>query len=341
MVMRWEIAMLKKFYCSVGTENKVHSIVMASAIACFASWAQATEIRHGDGEVLKPSEQPVHSRPDGRGFGEPDHSGATERQAKTFSSSSTNGIFYHGGPVLHGTVNVYYIWYGAWNFSSDNTNIILNDFANAIGAAPNGTPYFNINKTYTDSNGAVSGIVATTTGSSIMDAGSQGTALTDATVANVVANALSSKALPTDPNGVYFVMASKEVNETSGLCTQYCAWHNSGTIGKTNIKYGFIGNPARCPTACSAQTVTPNANLAADGMANLVAHELAESVTDPSLNAWFDRRGFENADKCAWKFGATTTLSSGAKTNVSFGTRNWLLQQNWLNANGGLCTLAN
>jgi hypothetical protein len=154
-----------------------------------------------------------------------------------------------------------------------------------------------------------------------------------------VAKAMSS-GLPTDLNGVYFVLTSKEVNESSGFCTQYCAWHTNGTINGQNIKYGFVGNPQRCPSACSAQTVTPNGNLAGDGMANLIAHELSESVTDPNLNAWYDQQGNENADKCAWNFGAVTQLSTGAYWNVHFGSRYWLLQQNWENSGGGSCKLA-
>ena len=35
-------------------------------------------------------------------------------------------------------------------------------------------------------------------------------------------------------------------------------------------------------------------------MASIVSHELEEAVTDPDLNAWYDRRGQEADDKCAW-----------------------------------------
>jgi hypothetical protein len=137
------------------------------------------------------------------------------------------------------------------------------------------------------------------------------------------------------------VLTSKEVNETSGFCSQYCAWHAHGTIGGKDIKYGFIGNPEQCPSSCSAvnSTTAPNQDVAGDAMANTIAHELAEATTDPDLNAWYDRRGYENADKCAWKFGNVDT--SGGWTNVNFGGRNWLLQQNWINSGGGSCTLTN
>lgn len=301
--------------------------VLLAGVFGLAGAVQAAEVLHREGEHLKPN---------GKGWGEIDPTGETAREAAKFSSASTNGILYHGGPLLlNSPVNIYYIWYGAWQFPADTTKSILDSFG-GVG----GTPYFNINTTYYDStNTHVSGQIALSL-TEPLDPNSQGSALSDASVQAIVANALNN-GLPTDPNAVYFVLASQEINETSGLCTQYCAWHTHGTINGRDIKYAFIGNPARCPTACSGQQgATPNGNLGADGMANLIAHELSESVTDPDLNAWFDRRGYENADKCAWKFGTTQTLSSGAKYNVSFNLKNWLLQQNWINAGGGYCTLS-
>lgn len=307
----------------------VIAMLMTSSFG-LGSAVQAMELRPQQGGP----QELDNLQPTGKGFGVPDPSGRTVRDAQKFARTSTNGIFYHGGPVMLGTVNMYYIYYGAWDFSKDNTNSILESFGSYIG----GTPYFNINTTYyNSSNAAVSGQVALP--KTTADTGSQGSALSDAAVQTIVSNALSSGALPADPNGVYFVLTSKEVTETSGFCTQYCAWHTHGTINGQDIKYGFVGNPLQCPSACSAQTTSPNGNMGADGMANLIAHELSESVTDPDLNAWFDRRGYENADKCAWKFGTTSTLSSGAKYNVSFGSLNWLLQENWINAGGGSCTL--
>jgi hypothetical protein len=90
--------------------------------------------------------------------------------------------------------------------------------------------------------------------------------------------------------------------------------------------------------------VSPNGNAGADGMASVLAHELEETATDPDLNAWYDRRGYENADKCAWTLGTTSTLPSGAKNNMTLGPRNYLIQQNWVNAKSssganGYCAL--
>jgi len=172
------------------------------------------------------------------------------------------------------------------------------------------------------------------------DTGSQGLTLNDTAVQNIVANALAH-GMPTDTNGVYFVLASPTVQETSGFCTQYCGWHTHGTIGGLDIKYSFVGNPDRCPSACEAQTISPNNNTGADGMANIIAHELEEAATDPDLSAWYDTRGYENADKCAWKFGSNlSTASNGSKYNVTFGSNNYLIQMNWVNASGGYCAVS-
>jgi len=252
--------------------------------------------------------------------------------------TSGNGINYHGGPVLLGGVNVYYIWYGNW--SGNTAPTILSDLAKSIG----GSAYFNINTTYYDgSNTHVQNVVNYQV--SIADNYSQGKTLSDAQIQTVVATAISSGALPNDSKGVYFVLTSSDVTASSGFCTQYCGWHTHGTLSGSDIKYAFVGNPDRCPTACEAQTTGPNGNAGADGMASIIAHELEEATTDPDLNAWYDTRGYENADKCAWTFGTQSTASNGAKYNITLGDstmgfRNYLIQRNWVNANGGLCAMS-
>jgi Phosphate-induced protein 1 conserved region len=242
-----------------------------------------------------------------------------------------NGITYHGGPVILGTTNVYYIWYGNW--SGNTATTILTDLAGNIG----GSPYFNINTTYY--NGSNTHVLnAVVFHGSTFDSYSHGTSLSDSAIQAIVSGAISSGALPKDTNGVYFVLTSSDVTASSGFCTQYCGWHTHGTISGSDIKYSFVGNPDRCPSACEAQTKGPNGNAGADGMASIISHELEETVTDPDLNAWYDSRGAENADKCAWTFGTTYT-SNGALANMRLGSRDYLIQRNWVNASGGLCAL--
>jgi hypothetical protein len=279
--------------------------------------------------VTLASAQVARSAPDlvptGKGWGEAvEHSAGKAKPG----GGGSNGIFYHGGPVMLAGPNVYFIWYGNWSGNSATT--ILTDLANSIG----GSPYFNINTSYDDGNGNHIANVVNYLGNAT-DSYSQGTSLSDAQIQAVVANAISH-GLPKDPNAVYFVLTSADVTANSGFCTQYCGWHTHGTIAGTDIKYSFVGNPDRCPSACEAQTTGPNGNAGADGMASIIAHELEEATTDPDLNAWYDRRGAENADKCAWTFG-TTYSSGGASANMKLGARDYLIQQNWVNSSGGFC----
>jgi phosphate-induced protein 1 len=266
--------------------------------------------------------------PTGKGWGENHAQG----QAKPGGGGGSNGIFFHGGPVMTNANgnNVYYIWYGNWSGNSATT--ILTDFANNIG----GSPYFNINTTYTDGSGNPVQNAISYAGST-NDNYSAGTSLSDSAIQGVVASAINSGRLPKDTNAVYFVLTSADVTASSGFCTQYCGWHTHGTIAGSDIKYSFVGNPDRCPSSCEAQTSSPNGNAGADGMASIIAHELEEACSDPDLNAWYDRRGYENADKCAWTWGTTYTAGNGSKANMKLGSRDYLIQQNWVNANGGFC----
>jgi hypothetical protein len=262
--------------------------------------------------------------PDGKGMG-------VFQEAGLPASNGGSGISYHGGAVMAGTWNrFYYIWYGNW--AGNSATEILTDFAGNLSESP----WWNINSTYTDSEGApVSSML--TFGGSTTDAYSRGRYLTDDEVRDVVGSALVHRKLPTDPDGIYLVLTSADVTATSGFCSQYCGWHTYAKMNGTSIKYSFIGNGARCPSTCSAQKTTPNGNLGADAMVSIIAHELAEAATDPHLNAWFDSSGYENADKCAWSFGSMYRVSNGAKANVKLGDRHYLIQQNWVNAGAGYC----
>ena len=290
--------------------------------------------------MLAPGSSDDETKPNGKGTGtlqNPGNGNKNAGQAKAGGpggGSTDNGIYYHGGPVMLGNVHVYYIWYGTW--SGNSAVPILTNFAQNIG----GSPYFNINTTYYDgSNARVSNSVSYM--GSTTDDYSLGTTLSDANIQTIVSSAISSGALPKDPNGVYFVLTSDDVAESSGFCKTYCAWHTYGTIANTNIKYAFVGNASRCPSACEAQTTSPNGNPGADAMASVIAHELQEAVTDPNLNAWYDRRGYENADKCAWTFGTTSTAANGSQYNLTLNnTLQYLIQRNWVNAAGGYCAMS-
>lgn len=75
-------------------------------------------------------------------------------------------------------------------------------------------------------------------------------------------------------------------------------------------------------------------------MASIISHELEEAATDPYLNAWYDSRGAENADKCAWTWGSYSRAANGSAYNITLGGKQYLIQQNWVNASGGYCSMS-
>ncbi len=290
---------------------KASMLVLTGGLLAMA--ASAAVVRHDAGADMVPS---------GKGFGV--HS--AEAHATPVLSQKASGISFHGGPVLTGTPTLYYIFYGTW---SSTAKTILTDFASTLG----GSPYEKVNSSYTGVTGNL------TYGGSSTDNYSHGTSFSDSSLKAIVSSAITSGALPKNSNAIYLVVTSADVNESSGFCTQYCGFHTHATISSTDIKYGFIGNTDRCPSACEGfPNNAPNGNTGADGSASIIAHEQEEAISDPDLNAWFDSSGNENADKCAYNYGTTYTSANGAMANVHLGSRDFLIQQNW-NANTGRCAL--
>ena len=197
------------------------------AVLSIACWAQSAQV-----SITKP----VHGLP--------------TRQKAAQSTTTNNGIQYHGGPVLNlpsGT-NVYFIWYGDWS-SNPGAKQILTDLVQRLGRSP----YFNINTAYYDIDKAGQqdpvfnkvNFVA-----SVNDNYSMGQSLSDNDVFVLVGNHAGAD-LPIDTNGVYFVLTSADVSEQE--FGAFCAAHNSAqyTHGGTvilDLKVAFarIENPRVC-----------------------------------------------------------------------------------------------
>jgi len=79
-------------------------------------------------------------------------------------------------------------------------------------------------------------------------------------------------------------------------------------------------------------------------MASWLAHALNEVLTDPYDNAWYDRYGLENAEKCEGTYGTIYTVTNrngqSAQVNIHLGSAGDLpLQQNWVNGKKGRCAM--
>ena len=226
---------------------------------------------------------------------------------------SNPNLVYHGGPVMTtGAVVQPIFWGTSWNNPGDKISG-LSLFYVGFG----GSGYGNTNTEYTNGSGIhVSSAVnfaRTTTDLSASPSGAPSTATVLGEVCKMIGSAAAS-------NGYYPVY----VDHSRGNAG-YCAWHSAGSCngGATTFQFAFFfnldGDPGCDPQAGGVGGHSQG--LAA--LANVSGHELSETLTDQQLNAWYDRSGAENSDKCAWTFGApSVTFSNGSQ---------WKVQGNWSN----------
>ncbi len=264
------------------------------------------------------------------------------------------GIQYHGGRIaspgnaaFH-VVSIYWssgaIFPGGPNPASLPTGTgaqdgsLVGTFLRGLG----GTPYYNINKAYWDNIGGslryVSGAVAYDgfwADGTNAPSGTQN--VSDSAIQAEIVEGFTSGAISYAPDTIYAVFSAGGVNLGGGAFVQYCAYHGHFSYAGQDVIYAVMPYNAYS-SSCKGQTTGPNGDPA-DFEVNTLAHEIEEANTDPDLNAWYDRRGYENADKCAWTWGATSTAPNGAKYNLTFGGKNWLVQQNWRNSGSGSCGL--
>jgi len=242
-------------------------------------------------------------------------------------------IDYHNGSVMVGASNVYFIWYGSWSASDQQ---IVTDFVSNVGLSP----YWQITSRYPTPDGfAPNGILFF--GGATTDSYSHGPTLSDPDVADIVRQTLVAGALPQDPAGIFVVLGSADITDTTGLDVSYCGLHNTTAYNGGALRYIYVGNPKRSPTRCAPQGVGPNGSLGADGTVTILSGELFNTITDPDFGGWYDKLGLEGADKCVWTFGTTYKASNGALANVHLGTRDFLVQQLWVpSKNSGACGIA-
>lgn len=264
---------------------------------------------------------------------------------------TSNIADYHGGPVVTNPLNIHLIWYGNWTNNNDTSNTV-NYFLNHISS----TPYYDIDRSYYEINDQGQQVNVTSSVKVVENlyVGSpRGIALTGSDIASVVSDALTQYGEQPDPNGFYMVITDVGI-QVQSFCYGDCGWHNYTQINGVTIVFSHIGNPQQCASSCLSQEfytdqnnnvqsyASPNNNWTADGIVNVMTHELSETLTDPQLNAWV-RSGAEVGDLCEWQFGNVSWTDAGAPYNVVVGDKNFLVQQLWYEEankpDGGVCAL--
>jgi len=266
--------------------------------------------------------------------------------AKPGGGGSGTGIFYHGGPIVYSPQIATIYWASGTIYSGGPTPgtvgsgsqdlSLVGFFLRNLGPSP----YWNINNTYTDggSGRVANSLSYTQYWAANTNVPASGSSVSDAQVQAQIISAFTSGKLTFDASTIYAVFSGSGVNLGGGFGTQYCAYHGHFSWNGNDVKYAVMPYNIDFPSGCTAGS-SPNGDAAADAEVNTLAHETEEFATDEDLNAWFDRRGYENADKCAWNFG-TTYSTAGGPANMNLGGKDFLIQQNWLNANSGGCRLS-
>ncbi|MDQ6661243.1 MAG: hypothetical protein M3Z24_09795 [Chloroflexota bacterium] len=250
---------------------------------------------------------------------------AAAKQHKS-SSSRTSNLLYHGGPVMGGTSHDYAIfWEPTGSYVSSGYNSLITRYFNDVG----GSGLYHNNSQYS-ANGTSP--TNSTLASSWVDTASypSGT-ITDAQVQAEVTHAQQVNGWSSSINNVFFVFTAKNENICYGSScsfTTFCAYHSS--FGN-NTLYAAMPYTGTSLSGCGVPT-SPNNNIDADSTINVTSHEQMEAATDPLGNAWYDRSGNENGDKCNFNFGP-------GNGDVVFNGHPYEVQKEWDNQVHG-CVLS-
>jgi len=304
---------------------------------------------------------------------------ARESNGLTRGASRNPNLIYHSGGSIITAVNIYNIYWlpasgvlqnGARTSMVSNYKNVLDAVATGIAtsiAAPNvyapdqgkslynvATQYYqSLNNTVTyvaDSGGLAASVIDTNPypASGCTDSLTPGNCVTDAQVQAEIAKVMAANGWTPGINKIYVLYTSLGEGSCIGGSTcaynYYCAYHSAFGTTSAPVIYANMpyGNASHC--RASGQT-TPNAagtDVSADLTANVLTHELIETVTDPLGDAWYDAQGNEIGDKCAWNFGSNKIISNmnGVAVNEYFGNTpspyNYFdMQMEWSNAISG------
>jgi hypothetical protein len=229
-------------------------------------------------------------------------------QTAAARSGRTPNLVYHGGPVMTSRTEVFPIFWGSsWPSYVGDKISGIDAFYRGVGS----TSYAATNGEYNDSSGA---FVSTAVNENAVKIDGSAAVSRAPQTSEILAEVARVYPNPT-PNAYYPVYVDQPRGRTG-----YCAWHSTGTINGVPVQFGFFfkldGDSGCDPNSPTSQSQ----GLAALG--NVSGHELSEMLTDPQLNAWYDSKGAENSDKCAWTFGAKL---------VNLGGTSWKIQGNWSN----------
>jgi hypothetical protein len=277
------------------------SLVLAAAVFVPATFAQHTSELNNPHTHLYPTK---------------------DRAAHSFAGNNGGGqnLIYWGGPVITNAHVVPIFWGPTWNASGTSDNITAASITKYI-AAFGTTGEFNVITQYMVNTSNLAG-----GDKAFYDTSNPPTNVTDAIVQQEVSKYLQTHTY--DPSAIYEVFLPSGSYSSNGTATScggpkltYCAYHGNYSNGGLDVKYASMPYPSCGGCQSSGFNTTQN-------FEHFVSHETREAVTDPDLNAWFDRRGNEADDKCAWSPTPFTDSNTGTNNDGSA----FAYQYEWSNA---------
>jgi len=273
------------------------------------------------GIVLAQSDKPKNTGPDKspelRQLGKHLAKGQADRNAGSYGGSDPL-LFHTGGTVTSFVTEVHPIYWGTkWAdsaFVGDKISGLALFYAGAS------SPYLSTNTEYTGSTGLHTSdlIVEPNPDTPYVDsthAAPRGN-VQPITVLNEVCNFVGSGV----KRHAYYPVYVDSPRGNVG----YCAYHSSGTCANgTPVDFAFFFN-LDGDRGCDPVDTQTGHSQGLSALANVSGHELSERQSDPYGNAWFDKTGYENSDKCAWTFGPSALTFSNNTI--------WKVQGNWSNA---------
>jgi hypothetical protein len=266
----------------------------------------------------------------------------TRGQAAARLRIASGNLVYHNGPVMHTNTAYAIYWIPAGYSVSTNYVSLINGFFQNV-AADNGKTsnvYYSDTQYYDNTSGNI--LYNSTFGGFVIDTNPYpangctdsytSVCLSDAQLQVEIQRVMQAQGWTGGTSHLFFMFTPKNVGSCAGSScafTQYCAYHSWIGSGSSVILYANQPYASFVAAACDSGQ-HPNGDDA-DATINVVSHEHNEAITDQQGSAWYDRRGYENGDKCAWNFGTPLGGTNGSYYNQVINNAHYYLQQEWSN----------
>ncbi|GAC1394388.1 MAG: hypothetical protein NVSMB47_03230 [Polyangiales bacterium] len=244
--------------------------------------------------------------------GAPEHL-QLQKDASSGGSTSSPLMTAHGGIVLTTNKTQAIFWGTSWASYTGDKITGLDSFFAGFG----GSNYAKTCTEYSGTNGQVTASSTPIVPPHVID--STTAPKRALSTSSAVAEACKITGNNPDPTALYLIYT-----DTGAGHVNYCAWHSYGTCSNgALIQVAYMPNIDGL-AGCDPQDTSGLHSQGLAALANVTAHELSETITDPRGGGWFDSSGAENGDKCAWTFNVPlVTLANGSQ---------WKLQGEWSNA---------